>query len=155
MHAVSPHLAVFRLADVAEVETVVDGEPADIRIEVFEDAANPGQFRCRTWRLVEVGLPPAAPADEDGGLDTEWETLFVPWWVPGGSRSSPGRRSPPSRRSSTTFASTSPSRATPRTGASRRRARRRPRQPDPYGSSSFRTRRRPCFGVGVGRPAVP
>ena len=84
MHAGSPHLAVFRLADVAEVETLVDGEPADIRIEVFEDAANPGQFRCRTWRLVEVGLHPAIPADEDGGLDTEWETLFVPWWVPGG-----------------------------------------------------------------------
>ena len=35
-----PHLAVFRLVEVAEVETLVDGEPADIRIEVFEDAAN-------------------------------------------------------------------------------------------------------------------
>ncbi len=48
MNAARPHLAVFRLAEVAEVETLIDGEPADLRIEVFEDTANPGQFLCRT-----------------------------------------------------------------------------------------------------------
>ena len=79
-----PHLAVFRLVEVAEVETLVDGEPADIRIEVFEDAANPGQYRCRTWRLLEYGLHPPGFRDDDDGLATEWETVLVPWWVPGG-----------------------------------------------------------------------
>ena len=79
-----PHLAVFRLADVAEVETLVDGEPADIRIEVFEDVSNPGQYRCRTWRLLEYGLHPPGTRDEDDGLETAWETILVPWWVPGG-----------------------------------------------------------------------
>ncbi len=79
-----PHLAVFRLVEVAEVETVVDGDPADVRIEVFEDAANPGQYRCRTWRLLEYGIHPPGLRDEEDGLATAWETLFVPWWVPGG-----------------------------------------------------------------------
>ena len=79
-----PHLAVFRLVEVAEVETLVDGEPADIRIEVFEDAANAGQYRCRTWRLLEYGLHPPDGRDDDDGLATEWETAFVPRWVPGG-----------------------------------------------------------------------
>jgi hypothetical protein len=79
-----PHLAVFRLVEVAEVETVVDGEPADIRIEVFEDAANAGQYRCRTWRLLEYGLHPPGLRDDDDSLATAWETVLVPWWVPGG-----------------------------------------------------------------------
>ncbi len=79
-----PHLAVFRLVEVAEVETVVDGDPADVRIEVFEDAANPGQYRCRTWRLLEYGIHPPGLRDEEDGLATAWETIFVPWWVPGG-----------------------------------------------------------------------
>ena len=79
-----PILAVFRLVEVAEVETVVDGEPADIRIEVFEDAGKPGQYRCRTWRLLEYGLHPPGPRDDDDSLATEWETVLVPWWVPGG-----------------------------------------------------------------------
>ena len=84
MPSLRPHLAVFRLVEVAEVETLVDGDPADIRIEVFEDAANPGQYRCRTWRLLEYGLHPAGGREEDDGLDTAWEGVLVPWWVPGG-----------------------------------------------------------------------
>ena len=84
MPSLRPHLAVFRLVEVAEVETLVDGDPADIRIEVFEDAANPGQYRCRTWRLLEYGLHPPGFRDDDDGLATEWETVLVPWWVPGG-----------------------------------------------------------------------
>lgn len=84
MNAARPHLAVFRLAEVAEVETLIDGEPADLRIEVFEDTANPGQFRCRTWRIALYGLhPPGLPEDDDG-LETSWETILVPWSVPGG-----------------------------------------------------------------------
>ena len=79
-----PYLAVFRLVEVAEVETLLDGEPADIRIEVFEDGANPGQYRCRTWRLVEYGLHPPGILDEEEGLATAWETILVPWQVPGG-----------------------------------------------------------------------
>jgi hypothetical protein len=79
-----PHLAVFRLVEVAEVETLVDGDPADIRVEVFEDAANPGQYRCRTWRLLEYGLHPPGFRDDDDGLATVWEDVFVPWSVPGG-----------------------------------------------------------------------
>lgn len=79
-----PCLAVFRLAEVAEVETLVDGEPADLRIEVFEDAANPGQYRCRTWRFASCGVHPAGPPDEDDGLPTAWETILLPWSVPGG-----------------------------------------------------------------------
>ena len=79
-----PTLAVFRLVEVAEVETLLDGDPADIRIEVFEDAARAGQYRCRTWRLLEYGLHPPGIRDEDDGLATSWETIFVPWSVPGG-----------------------------------------------------------------------
>lgn len=79
-----PSLAVFRLVDVAEVETVVDGESAEIRIEVFEDGANPGQYRCRTSRLLEYGLHPPGVVDDDGGLETDWAPVWVPWWVPGG-----------------------------------------------------------------------
>ncbi len=79
-----PTLAVFRLVEVAEVETLLDGDPADIRIEVFEDAAHPGQYRCRTWRLLEYGVHPAGIRDEDEGLATSWETILVPWSVPGG-----------------------------------------------------------------------
>ncbi len=84
MPASRPHLSVFRLAEVAEVETLVDGEPADLRIEVFEDAANPGQFRCRTWRFAAYGLHPPGLPDDDDGLATDWETILVPWSVPGG-----------------------------------------------------------------------
>lgn len=79
-----PTLSVFRLVDVAEVDAIVDGEHAEIRIEVFEDTANAGQYRCRTWRHVEYGLhTPTLDADDDA-LDTEWEPVLVPWWVPGG-----------------------------------------------------------------------
>lgn len=84
MNAARPHLAVFRLAEVAEVETLIDGEPADLRIEVFEDSANPGQFRCRTWRIALFGLHPPGLPDDDDGLATSWETILVPWAVPGG-----------------------------------------------------------------------
>ena len=84
MPASRPYLAVFRLAEVAEVETLVDGEPADLRIEVFEDAENPGQYRCRTWRFVEYGVHPPGIPDDDDGLATAWETILVPWSVPGG-----------------------------------------------------------------------
>lgn len=84
MTAARPTLSVFRLVDVAEVETLIDGDPADLRIEVFEDSANPGQFRCRTWRIALYGLhPPGLPGDDDG-LETSWETILVPWAVPGG-----------------------------------------------------------------------
>lgn len=79
-----PHLAVFRLVEVAEVETLLDGEPTDLRIEVFEDGANPGQYRCRTWRHEEYGVHPSGILDEDEGLATTWETILVPWQVPGG-----------------------------------------------------------------------
>lgn len=79
-----PVLAVFRLVEVAEVEALVDGETAEIRVEVFEDVANPGQFRCRTWRLQELGLHPPGLVDDDGGLETDWTPLWAPWWVPGG-----------------------------------------------------------------------
>lgn len=79
-----PVLAVFRLAEVAEVETLVDGEPADLRIEVFEDAGNAGQYRCRTWRFVTYGVHPAGEPEDDEGLATAWETILVPWSVPGG-----------------------------------------------------------------------
>lgn len=79
-----PNLAVFRLVEVAEVETLLDGDPADIRIEVFEDSANPGLYRCRTWRLLEYGLHPPGLRDDDDGMATAWETILVPWQVPGG-----------------------------------------------------------------------
>ena len=79
-----PTLSVFRLVDVAEVDALVDGEHAEIRIEVFEDTANAGQFRCRTWRLVEYGLHTTTLETDDDALDTEWEPVLVPWWVPGG-----------------------------------------------------------------------
>ncbi len=79
-----PQLAVFRLVEVAEVETLLDGDPADIRIEVFEDGANPGQYRCRTWRFLEYGIHPPDIRDDDDGLATAWETILVPWLVPGG-----------------------------------------------------------------------
>lgn len=79
-----PQLAVFRLVEVAEVETLLDGEPADLRIEVFEDGENPGQYRCRTWRHLEYGLHPPGILDDDNGLATTWETILVPWRVPGG-----------------------------------------------------------------------
>jgi hypothetical protein len=80
----APPLSVFRLVEIAEVETLVDGEPAEIRIEVFEDTGNAGQYRCRTWRLVEYGLHPPGIRTEDDGLETAWETVLVPWSVPGG-----------------------------------------------------------------------
>lgn len=84
MTAARPHLAVFRLVEVAEVETLVDGEPADLRIEVFEDTTHPGQFRCRTWRIALYGVHPPGQRDDDDGLETAWETILVPWAVPGG-----------------------------------------------------------------------
>ena len=84
MKPATPLLAVFRLVETAEVQTLVDGDPAEIRIEVFEDAANPGQYRCRTWRLVEYGLHPPGLYAEDEGLETAWEPVLVPWSVPGG-----------------------------------------------------------------------
>lgn len=79
-----PPLSVFRLVEVVELQATVDDEEAEIRIEVFADSANPGQYRCRTWRLVEYGLHTPGVVDEDGALDTEFEHVFVPWWVPGG-----------------------------------------------------------------------
>jgi len=84
MKPATPLLAVFRLVETAEVQTLVDGDPAEIRIEVFEDAGNPGQYRCRTWRLVEYGLHPPGIFNEDDGLETVWEAVLVPWSVPGG-----------------------------------------------------------------------
>lgn len=79
-----PSLTVFRLVEIAEVEAVLDGETIEVRVEVFEDSTHPGQYRCRTWRPAEFGLHPAGFVDDDGGLDTDWETVFVPWRVPGG-----------------------------------------------------------------------
>ena len=79
-----PLLAVFRLVEVAEVSAAVDGVDTELRIEVFADAANPGQYRCRTWRLAEYGLHSEEAVDEDGSLATDWQPVWVPWWVPGG-----------------------------------------------------------------------
>lgn len=79
-----PSLSVFRLVEVAEVSALVDGEEAELRVEVFEDAANAGQYRCRTWRLVEYGLHVEGVLDDDGSLETDFQPVWVPWWVPGG-----------------------------------------------------------------------
>lgn len=82
-----PRLPVpyFRLVDTIDLEASLDGEPIWIRVELFQDAESPEQFRCRTWRAGAYELAnPGGVDPETGETASTTEAVLVPWQVPGG-----------------------------------------------------------------------
>jgi hypothetical protein len=57
---------VFELKRTIEFDFQLGDDYFPMRVEVFQDIANPNQFRCRIWKLEFYRLQPSFPQDNDG-----------------------------------------------------------------------------------------
>lgn len=72
---------IFELKRTVEFDITLSEDFFPVRIEVFQDIANPNQFRCRIWQLEYYRVQPTFPQDGDGNPSEEGadEAIWVDW----------------------------------------------------------------------------